>query len=133
MAPLLLFALFCIPLAYALQGEPAQVTLLIRAGYRSEQDGLYRGMVADMIRTALTKYDITYNANELNIHPRSSFGRLAIDIWLDADCMTLPGFVKEMMTESIRVRGAAVKCGPKSNIIYVNNDQIMIEENMHSS
>ncbi|RCN51194.1 hypothetical protein ANCCAN_02554 [Ancylostoma caninum] len=54
------------------------------------------------------------------ITPRSSFGRVAIDIYASGgmNCDTLPGFVKDMIRGHLLVNGASIRCG-NNPVIFV--------------
>ncbi|KIH46906.1 hypothetical protein ANCDUO_23040 [Ancylostoma duodenale] len=95
--------------------QPATITLFTDENYDSSQHAYYKS-----IKSALAKYGINYVDGMATITPRSSFGRVAIDIYASGgmNCDTLPGFVKEMIAGHLRVNGTSIRCG-NNPVIFV--------------
>ncbi|RCN48609.1 hypothetical protein ANCCAN_05247 [Ancylostoma caninum] len=81
-------------------------------------------LAAALIRDELARYGITYVDGFATITPRSSHGKVAIDVHVPTgiDCNTLPGFVKQMIERSMMVTSAGLRCGGNPNVIYVKKD-----------
>ncbi|RCN35654.1 hypothetical protein ANCCAN_18478 [Ancylostoma caninum] len=76
------------------------------------------------LKRALQKYGITYDPSYFTLAERSSFNKVAIDVFIrsGADCKTLPDFVKELMKGNFLVTGAGLRCGSDPKVIYVYNE-----------
>ncbi|RCN51195.1 hypothetical protein ANCCAN_02555 [Ancylostoma caninum] len=100
--------------------QPATITLFTDENYNSSQHAYYKSVATNLIRSALAKYGINYVDGMATITPRSSFGRVAIDIYASGgmNCDTLPGFVKDMIRGHLLVNGASIRCG-NNPVIFV--------------
>ncbi|KAL6725659.1 hypothetical protein Aduo_007696 [Ancylostoma duodenale] len=110
---LLFFALFCIAEGCAPGASQATITLYTEETYNPNENSFYKDHATKLIKEALAKYGIHNADSYFAVSPRSSFGRVAIDVNVLAgvDCNTLPRFVNEMITQNLLVTSAGIKCG----------------------
>ncbi|KAL6725717.1 hypothetical protein Aduo_007751 [Ancylostoma duodenale] len=121
---LLFFALLSIAEACAPGGEPAYVALFTEETYTPQREPFYKDHAETLLKRALEKYGIPYDPSYFTIGARSSFNKVAIDVFIStgADCKSLPDFVKELMKGNFLVTGAGMRCGSDPKVTYVYND-----------
>ncbi|KAL6725703.1 hypothetical protein Aduo_007739 [Ancylostoma duodenale] len=104
--------------------QSATIALFTDSPYDPSNYAYYQSLATNLIRDELAGYGIAYVDGFATITPRSSHGKVAIDVHVPSgiNCNTLPGFVKQMIERSMMVTHAGLRCGGNPNVIYVNKD-----------
>ncbi|EYC28333.1 hypothetical protein Y032_0008g99 [Ancylostoma ceylanicum] len=101
---LLLLAFFSIPEGYA-HGKLPFVTFYTMQPYNPKYNVFYR----EPLKNELADQGVNVTQITFREHPERE--TLLIEVSLDADCIRLPEVIRKVVTESVFVTSADVRCG----------------------